>query len=211
MTVPTAYFSSDFDDPHHRWRRLFAECLGTFSLVLIAAGGEVTRQALGSPSKTAIAVATGLLVATMVYTLGEVSGAHTNPAITFGFAIRRDFPWGQTVGYVGAQILGAILAAALLRAAFGTGTDLGVTQPGADVSLVVALDTEILFTALLVTVVIGMASSAKLVGPNTGIVVGSFIAVATLVAGPVSGASMNPARSLGPAIASGSYDVVWIW
>ena len=192
------------------FQRLLAEILGAFALTVVAAGGiMVSTISHGEVSLVAHYVAGGLIVGAMIYTLGGTSGAHFNPVVTLAFALRRDFPWKRVPGYWIAQLLGAVLAALLLRVLFGTVEHLGATLPhsGAGVSFTI----EILLTFLLVTVILGVTSKAELVGNNVAIAVGSTIILCGLFAGPISGASMNPARSLGPFLVSGQLGDVWIY
>ncbi|HEX9133754.1 MAG TPA: aquaporin [Ktedonobacteraceae bacterium] len=191
-------------------RRLLAELLGTFALTLVAAGGEVIAVISGGEvSPAARAVAPGLLVMAMIYTLGSQSGAHFNPAVTLAFTLRQDFPWRRVPGYWGAQIVGAVLAALLLRVLFGLVGHLGATFPRHGTSE--ALVMEVVLTFLLVTAILGTATNHRLTGPNAAIAVGGTVALLALFAGPVSGASMNPARSLGPFLVSGQLADAWIY
>jgi len=205
-------FGARLDDPVVEWRRLFAELFGTTMLVLVAAGGPVVDTVVaGSVSPTARVVAPGLMVMALIYSTGAVGGAHLNPAVTLSFAVRGNFPWIRVPGYVIMQILGAIAATAGLRAVFGDVGDLGATLPGQGVSTGQALAVEILLTLGLVTVILGTASGAKNVGPNAAIAIGAYVALAGLWAAPISGASMNPARSLGPALVGARWDSWWIY
>lgn len=191
-------------------RRLLAELLGTFALTLVAAGGEVIAVISGGEvSPAARVVAPGLLVMAMIYTLGSQSGAHFNPVVTLAFTLRQDFPWKRVPGYWGAQMVGAVLAALLLRVLFGQVGHLGATFPHH--GTIEALVMEIVLTFLLVTVILGTATNHRLTGPNAAIAVGGTIALLGLFAGPISGASMNPARSLGPFLVSGQLADSWIY
>jgi aquaporin Z len=143
--------------------------------------------------------------------LGDVSGAHVNPVVTLAFAIRDDFPWKRVPGYLASQFAGAIGAALLLRLLFGNVGHLGATRPDPSVGPVAALVMEIVLTCLLVTVILGSAHDTRLVGHNAALAVGATIALAGLFASPVSGSSMNPARSLGPALISGNVSSLWIY
>jgi aquaporin Z len=191
-------------------RRLLAELLGTFALTLVAAGGEVIATISGGAvSPAARVVAPGLLVMAMIYTLGSQSGAHFNPVVTLAFTLRRDFPWGRVPGYWGAQLVGAVLAALLLRLLFGLVGHLGATLPHH--GTIQALVMEVMLTFLLITVILGTATNHRLTGPNAAIAVGGTIVLAGLFAGPISGASMNPARSFGPFLVSGQLADAWIY
>ena len=204
-----------FSDPRNlrqMWRRLFAELLGTFLLTLVAAGADVIGAATGKPADSfARYVAPALLVMAMIYTIGNVSGAHLNPAVTLAFSLRRDFPWGRVLGYWGAQMAGSLLAALFLLVVFGGKAHLGATSPNPRTGDGAALVTEIVLTALLVTVILGTAHNQRLVGHNAAFAVAGTIALAGLFAGPVSGASMNPARSFGPALVGGALGSYWIY
>jgi len=195
--------SPDFLDPVHEWRRLFAEAWGTFLLVLVAAGGGVVAaKSGGAVALGMIVVAPGLMVMAIIYFMGAVGGAHLNPAVTLAFAVRRNFPWRRVPGYVLAQMVGGIAAALFLRAMFGTVGALGATVPGSGVGSGTALAMEVVLTAGLVNTILGTAAGARNIGANGAIAVGGYIALAGLWAAPISGASMNPVRSLAPDLGS---------
>ena len=201
---------ADFDDPRKAWRRLFSELLGTFALVLAAAGGGLLH-AKGQISLAAAVVAPGLMVMAIILFMGAVSGAHLNPAVSLAFALRGDFPWRRVPGYIVIQLIGATLACLFLRAVFGNVEHLGATLPGPGYKDWQALLMEIVLTALLVSVILGTASAAQNVGAIAALGVGGYIALAGLWAAPVSGVSMNPARSFGPALASGYWASYWVY
>jgi aquaporin Z len=192
-------------------RRLSAEAFGTFALTFVAAGGEVIAAVSGGEvDHVARAVAPGLLVMALVYAIGNVSGAHFNPAVSFAFALRSDFPWRRMPAYWVAQLIGALSAAGLLRALYGAAGRLGATVPhhrGAGAAFVM----EVTLTTLLVSVILGTATKHSLIGPHAAIPVGGTIALCGLFAGPISGPSMNPARSLGPAIVGGVGQDWWVY
>ena len=200
----------DFDDPSREWRRLFSELLGTFALVLAAAGGGLLH-AKGQISLPAAVVAPGLTVMAIILFMGAVSGAHLNPAVSLAFALRGDFPWKRVPGYIVIQLIGATLACLFLRWVFGNVEHLGATLPGPGYHDWQALLMEIVLTALLVSVILGTASAAQNVGAIAALGVGGYIALAGLWAAPVSGVSMNPARSFGPALASGYWTSYWVY
>ena len=200
----------DFDDPRKEWRRLFSELLGTFALVLVAAGGGLLH-AKGQISLAAAVVAPGLMVMAIILFMGAVSGAHLNPAVSLAFALRGDFPWKRVPGYIIIQLIGATLAALFLRWIFGNVEHLGATLPGPGYHSWQALLMEIVLTALLVSVILGTASAAQNVGAVAALGVGGYVALAGLWAAPVSGVSMNPARSFGPALASGDFTSYWVY
>src|SRR5579859_502377 len=204
--------SPDFLNPLHEWRRIFAELWGTFLLVLVAAGGVVVAARSGGAVTLSMrVVAPGLMVMAIIYFMGEVSGAHLNPAVTFAFAVRRNFPWRRVPGYLLAQLLGGVAAAGLLRTLFGTIGALGATLPGTGVSHSVAFVLEVVLTAGLVNTILGTASGARNIGPNGAIAVGGYIALAGLWSAPISGASMNPVRSLAPDLMRGDLGTTWIY
>jgi aquaporin Z len=200
----------DFDDPRREWRRLFSELLGTFALVLVAAGGGILH-AKGQISLAAAVVAPGLMVMAIILFMGAVSGAHLNPGVSLAFALRGDFPWKRVPGYVVIQLAGATLAALFLRWVFGNVEHLGATLPGPGYKNWQALLMEIVLTALLVSVILGTASAAQNVGAIAALGVGGYIALAGLWSAPVSGTSMNSARSFGPALVSGDWSSYWVY
>ena len=201
---------ADFDNPKFAYRRLFSELLGTFMLVLVAAGGGLLH-AKGEISLAAAVVAPGLMVMAIILFMGAISGAHLNPVVSLAFALRRDFPCGRFVGYLIMQLLGATLACLFLLAVFGNVEHLGATLPGPGYHDWQALLMEIALTAVLVSVILGTASAAQNVGTIGAFGVGGYIALAGLWAAPVSGVSMNPARSFGPALVSGYWTSYWVY
>ena len=208
----TALEVPDFLASANEWRRLFAETWGTFLLVAASAGaGVVGAQGGGVITLEMKVVAPGLMVMAIIYFMGAVSGAHVNPAVTLAFAARRNFPWRRVPGYIGAQIVGAIAAASFLRAMFGTAGSLGATTPGPGVSDLEALAMEVMLTTGLVSTILGTASGARNIGSNGALAVGGYIAAAGLWAAPISGASMNPVRSLAPDLLRGEFGTSWVY
>src|ERR1700745_2061421 len=203
----------DFWDDKYEGRRLFSELLGTFFLVLVAVGGGMVNAKFGGNAVPygAKVVAPGLMVAAIILFMGTVSGAHLNPAVSIAFAARGDFPWERVPAYVVAQFLGAILATLLLWALIGKQGSAGLTLPGSGISTTTAMLWEIVLTTGLVSVILGTASGAQQIGPLAAIGVGSYIALAGLWGSPVSGASMNPARSLGPVLVKGDWTAWWAY
>jgi aquaporin Z len=201
---------AEFADPRLAYRRLFSEVLGTFLLVLAAAGGGLLHGK-GQISLAAAVVAPGLTVLAVILFMGAVSGAHLNPAVSLAFALRGDFPWWRVPWYIAAQLLGATLACLFLLGVFGNVEHLGATLPGPGYHAWQALLMEIALTGGLVSVILGTASSAQNVGAIGALGVGAYIALAGLWAAPVSGTSMNPARSFGPALVSGDWSAYWVY
>ena len=203
----------DFSDDSYEWRRLFAEVLGTFFLVLVAVGGGMVNARFGGDAvpPAARVVAPGLMVAAIILFMGAVSGAHLNPAASVAFALRGDFPWRRVPGYVAAQLAGAILATLLLCALIGKQGTAGLTQPGSGITTVTAMLWEAVLTAGLVSVILGTASGAQQVGSLAAVGVGGYIVLAGLWGAPVSGASMNPVRSLGPALVLNDWTGWWAY
>ncbi len=203
-------YRAEFDDPRLEWRRLFSELLGTFMLVLVAAGGGLLHGK-GQIGLAAAVVAPGLMVMAIILFMGAVSGAHLNPVVSLAFALRGDFPWRRLPGYVLVQLIGASLACLFLYAVFGNVQHLGATLPGPGYANWQALLMEAALTGVLVSVILGTASAAQNVGAIAAIGVGGYIALAGLWSAPVSGTSMNPARSFGPALVSGDFSSYWVY
>jgi aquaporin Z len=205
-------WSREFDDARTEWRRLFSEFLGTFLLVLAGAGGAVVDAASGGQIGRGAGVsAPGLMVMAMILFMGAVSGAHLNPAVTLAFALRGDFPWRRVPGYIVVQLVGAVVACLVLRLIFGDVGGLGATLPGAGFTDWQALGIELLLSVGLVSTILGTASTAQNVGPLSALAVGGYIVLAGLWSSPVSGASMNPARSFGPALVTGEFSAYWVY
>jgi aquaporin NIP len=188
---------------------LVAEAIGAFALVFFGAGAIMVDAENGGLGNVGVALAFGLVIMAMVYAVGHISGAHLNPAVTLAFALRRHFPGARVPAYWAAQILGAVAAAALLRLSLGDVADVGATTPSG--SGAQSFMWEVVLTATLLFVIMAVATDTRAVGEAAAIAIGGMIALASLVGGPVSGASLNPARSLGPAIASGAHDSLWIY
>ncbi len=203
----------DFWDDRYEGQRLFSELLGTFLLVLVAAGGGMVNARFGGHAigTAAQVVAPGLMVMAIILFMGTVSGAHLNPAVSVAFALRGDFPWRRVPAYIAAQFAGAVAATLVLWAFVGRHGGAGLALPGPGISTVAAMAWEMLLTAGLVSVILGTASGAQQVGTLAAIGVGSYIALAGLFGSPVSGASMNPARSLGPALVLGDWTAWWAY
>jgi aquaporin Z len=180
--------------------------------VAAAAGGAIGAET--SPEKVSYGMALaapGLTAMVVIYMLGDVSGAHLNPAVTVAFAARGNFPWRRAPGYVAAQLAGAIAAVGFLRWIFGLAGKLGATTPAPAIGDLKALLVETVLTAGLVTTILGSASGARNVGPNAAIAVGGYIALAGFWAGPLTGAAMNPARAFAPDLWRGDFHATWIY
>jgi aquaporin Z len=202
----------DFNDPRQEWRRLFSEVLGTFFLVLVAAGGGMMGHAFpGVISRTAAVVAPALMVMAIILFMGKISGAHLNPAVSIAFALRRDFPWWRVPGYIVAQLGGAILAALFLHAVINVSAMYGSNYPAHGYSDIAAFWMELILTAGLVSVILGTASGAQNIGIIGAFGVGGYIALAGLWGSPISGASMNPARTFGPDLVSTTFTGYWVY
>lgn len=191
-------------------RQLAAEFFGTFVLVFAGTGAIVVNDTTGGAvTHVGVALTFGLVVLALIYSVGEVSGAHLNPAVTLGFYLAGRFPARSVLPYVGCQCAGALLASACLRLLFPAHPTLGATVPRGLPSE--ALVFEVLLTGFLMFVILSVSTGAKEKGITAGIAVGAVIALEALSAGPISGASMNPARSLAPALASGHLESLWVY
>src|SRR5689334_5056648 len=203
---------NDFNDPRQEWRRLCSELLSTFFLVLAAAGGGMMGHAFpGVISHTAAVTAPALTVMAIILFMGKVSGAHLNPAVSIAFALRRDFPWWRVPGYIVAQLGGATLAALVLHGIIDVSAKYGSNYPASGYSAMAAFWMELLLTTGLVSVILGTASGAQNIGIVGAFGVGSYIALAGLWGSPISGASMNPARTFGPDLASRTFTGYWVY
>jgi aquaporin Z len=203
---------ANFDDPTLEWRRLFSEILGTFFLVLVGAGGGVVGAVSNNAiSRAAAVTAPGLMVLAVILFMGAISGAHLNPAVSIAFATRGDFPWRRVPGYIVAQLVGATLACLLLWAILGKVGMLGATEPGSGISDWQALLMEFILTFGLVSTILGTSSRAQNLGPISAFGVGAYIILAGLWSSPISGASMNPARSFGPDLVLLNFSHYWVY
>jgi aquaporin NIP len=190
-------------------RRLAAEAFGTFALVFAGAGAVMVDAKTHELGHVGVAIAFGLVIMAMIYAVGHVSGAHFNGAVTLAFALTRHFPWPRAAAYWGAQLAGALAAAALLRGSLGNIAHVGATLPsGSDRQ---SFLWEVLLSAFLMFVIMAVATDTRAVGEAAALAIGGTIALDAMVGGPISGASMNPMRSAGPAIVSGDLDSLWIY
>jgi len=190
--------------------RLAAEAFGTFALVFAGTGAIVIDDLThGGVTHVGVALTFGLIIMAMIYAIGETSGAHLNPAVTVGFYLAGRFSGRLVLPYILSQIAGALLGSLVLLGLFGNLADLGATTPLG--SAWQSMWLEALLTAMLMFVILGVSSGSKETGVMAGIAIGGVVALEALFAGPVSGASMNPARSLGPAVVSGHLHFLWVY
>jgi MIP family channel proteins len=190
-------------------RALVAELIGTFALVFAGAGAVMVDARTHALGHVGVALAFGLVIMVMIYALGHISGAHFNPAGSFGFALTRHFPWPRVAAYWAAQAGGALLAAAILRGSLGRVADVGATLPAG--SQAQSFLWEVVLTFFLMLVIMAVATDTRAVGEAAAIAIGGTVGLDAMFGGPVSGASMNPARSFGPAVAAGDLHALWIY
>ena len=190
-------------------RRSGAELIGTYALVTAGCGAIIVNAASGTLGHVGVAGTFGLIIMVMIAATGHLSGAHFNPAVTCAFALTRHFPWREVPSYVGGQLLGAIAGALTLRGLFGVTANLGATVPSG--SAAQSLGLEVLLTAVLMFVIIAVATDTRAVGQFAALAIGGTVTLDALWGGPVSGASMNPARSFGPALVAGVWRDHWIY
>jgi MIP family channel proteins len=189
--------------------QLGAELVGTFGLVFAGTGAVIVDHQTGALGHPGVASTFGLVVMVMVYATGHLSGAHLNPAVTLAFAITRHLPWPRAAGYGIAQITGALLASMLLRLLFGSTANLGATIPRGSAGQSLVL--EIVLTFFLMFVIMAAATDSRAAGQAAAIAIGGTVGLEAMFAGPISGASMNPARSLAPAVVSWTWQHQWVY
>ena len=190
-------------------QKLAAEFWGTFALLFAGTGAIVINDISGTVTHVGIALTFGLIIMAMIYTLGDISGAHFNPAVTIAFAFARRMKWQEIGPYIAAQCAGALCGSGVLKLLFPGSKTLGATLPAG--SNFQSFVLEFLLTALLMFVILNVSTGAKEKGITAGIVVGAIIGLEAMFAGPICGASMNPARSLAPALMSGNIATLWIY
>ncbi len=190
-------------------RSLVAEAIGTFALVFAGAGAIMVDAETHALGHLGVAISFGLVIMVMIYAVGHVSGAHFNPAVSFAFALTRHFPWRHAAGYWGAQLTGAVLAAAVLRGSLGNVAHIGATLPAGSQGQ--AFLWEIVLTFFLMFVIMAVATDTRAVGEAAAIAIGGTVGLDAMFGGPVSGASMNPARSVGPALVGGDLHGLWLY
>jgi aquaporin NIP len=190
-------------------RPLLAEAVGTFALVFAGCGAIMVDQKTHQLGHVGVAITFGLVIMFGIYAVGHISGAHFNPSVTFAFAVSRHFPWSRAAGYWGAQIVGALAAAALLRGSLGNRADVGATLPSGSQGQ--AFLWELILTFFLMFVIMAVATDTRAVGEAAAIAIGGTVGLDAMFGGPITGASMNPARSIGPALVSGNLRALWLY
>jgi aquaporin NIP len=190
-------------------RCLAAEAIGTFALVFAGCGAVMVNAKTGQLGHVGVAISFGLVILFGIYAVGHISGAHFNPAVTFAFALTRHFPWPRAALYWSAQLIGALVAAALLRGSLGNIADVGATFPSGSQGQ--SFLWELVMSAFLMFVILAVATDTRAVGEAAAIAIGGTIALDAMFGGPISGASMNPARSIGPAFVSGNLHALWLY
>jgi MIP family channel proteins len=190
-------------------RLLAAEFVGTFALVLAGCGAIMVDAKTGALGHVGVAISFGLVIMVMIYAVGHISGAHFNPAVTFAFCLGRHFPWPRALGYWSAQLLGALAAAAILRGSLGNIAHVGATLPSGSQGQ--SFLWEIVMTFFLMFVIMAVATDTRAVGEAAAIAIGGTVGLDAMFGGPISGASMNPARSIGPALVSGDLHALWLY
>jgi MIP family channel proteins len=190
-------------------RALAAEAIGTFALVFAGAGAIVVDARTHQLGHVGVAIVFGLVIMAMVYAVGHVSGAHLNPAVSLAFAVTRQFPFTRAVAYWAAQLAGALVGASLLRASLGSEAHVGTTLPSGSQGQ--SFVWELVLTFFLMFVIMAVATDTRAVGEAAAIAIGGTVGLDAMFGGPISGASMNPARSIGPAIVSGNLHALWLY
>jgi len=190
-------------------RALVAELIGTFALVFAGCGAVMVDAKTHQLGHVGVAISFGLVIMFGIYAVGHISGAHFNPAVTFAFALTRHFPWSRALAYWGAQVAGALIAAALLRGSLGNIAHTGATLPSGSQGQ--SFLWELVMSGFLMFVILAVATDTRAVGEAAAIAIGGTIALDAMFGGPISGASMNPARSFAPAIVSGDLHALWLY
>jgi aquaporin NIP len=190
-------------------RRLAAEAIGTFALVFAGCGAIMVDAKTHALGHVGVAISFGLVIMAMIYAVGHISGAHFNPAVTFAFALSRHFPWPRALGYWVAQLVGAVTAAAILRGSLGNVAHVGATLPSGSQGQ--SFLWELVLTFFLMFVITAVATDTRAVGEAAAIAIGGTVGLDAMFGGPISGASMNPARSIGPALVGGDLHALWLY
>ncbi len=193
-------------------KKLIAELIGTFSMVFCGCGAMTINEVTGGEvTHVGVALTWGLIVMAMIYAFGEISGAHFNPAVTIGFAVAKKFEWKRVPSYIGFQMIGAFLAIGILWVLFPESQSFGHTYPADGFAPYKAFILEFFLTFFLMLTIINVSTGSKEVGALAGIAVGSVILLEAMFAGPMTKASMNPARSIAPAFISGNLEHLWLY
>jgi aquaporin NIP len=190
-------------------RLLAAEFVGTFTLVFAGCGAIMVDAKTHALGHVGVAISFGLVIMVMIYAVGHISGAHFNPAVSFAFALSRHFPWRHTLGYWAAQLLGALTAAAILRGSLGNVAHVGASLPSGSQSQ--SFLWELVLTFFLMFVIMAVATDTRAVGEAAAIAIGGTVGLDAMFGGPISGASLNPARSIGPALIGGDVHALWLY
>jgi len=188
---------------------LAAEFVGTFALVFAGCGAVMVDARTEALGHVGVALTFGLVIMAMIYAVGHISGAHFNPAVTFSFALSRHFPWPRALGYWTVQLLGALTAAAILRGSLGNIADIGATLPSGSQGQ--SFLWELVMSFFLMFVIMAVATDTRAIGEAAAIAIGGTVGLDAMFGGPISGASMNPARSIGPALVSGNLHALWLY
>ena len=190
-------------------RAFVSELIGTFALVFAGAGAVMVDARTHALGHVGVAISFGLVIMIMIYAVGHISGAHFNPSVSFAFALTRHFPWPRLLAYWIAQAAGALIAAAILRASLGNVAHVGATLPAGSQGQ--SFLWEVVLTFFLMFVITAVATDTRAVGEAAAIAIGGTVGLDAMFGGPISGASMNPARSLGPALVSGELHALWLY
>lgn len=190
-------------------RALVAEAIGAFALVFAGCGAIMVDANTHALGHVGVAITFGLVIMFGIYAVGHISGAHFNPSVTFAFALSRHFPWSRAVNYWGAQIIGAIAASAVLRGSLGNIANVGATLPSGSQGQ--SFLWELILTFFLMFAIMAVATDTRAVGEAAALAVGGTVGLDAMFGGPISGASMNPARSIGPALVSGNLHALWLY
>ena len=191
-------------------KKYLSECIGTFILLFVGTGSVIVDQQTHALGLVGIATVWGLVIIALIYAFGDISGTHVNPAVTVAFAVDKKFEWKEVPAYLGSQLLGALLASGLLRFLFPDNSTLGITQPlpGGEMQSFIL---EVVMTFILMMIILRVSTGAKEKGITAGIVIGATVWLLVLFGGPISGTSLNPTRSIAPAIISGNFHNLWIY
>ncbi len=190
-------------------KKYLAEVIGTFILLFVGTGCVIVEQQTGALGLTGIATVWGFVIIALIYAFGDISGTHLNPAVTVAFAVDRRFEWKEVLPYLIAQFIGAISASVLLHSLFPENKTLGITQPSG--TILQAFIMETVMTFILMMIILRVSVGAKEKGITAGIAIGGTVWFLVLFGGPICGASLNPTRSLAPAIVTGNFQSLWIY